>query len=78
MSKQTPTTFQHGYDCGLNGPNETNSHFSIFSSAVKTKAWEQGKKAGERAKNNPKEKKQPYEHEQTAADDYLDYLSDQW
>ena len=37
--------YGHGYDCGINGANETNFHFSIFSSTENTKAWEQGKKA---------------------------------
>lgn len=32
-----------GYDCGLNGPNETNCHFAIFSSPEFTRAWDRGK-----------------------------------
>lgn len=37
--------YKRGYDCGLNGANETNSHFAVFSSKENTKAWEQGKDA---------------------------------
>ena len=35
--------YQMGHDCGLNGPNEKNCHFSIFSSRENTKEWERGK-----------------------------------
>jgi len=34
---------QMGYDCGMNGANQTNSHFAIFSSPEFTQAWERGK-----------------------------------
>jgi len=33
-----------GFDCGKNGPNQTNCHFSIFGSPELTRAWEKGKK----------------------------------
>jgi ribosome modulation factor len=36
-----------GYDCGMNGADEKNCHFSIFSSQENTKAWEAGKKQAE-------------------------------
>lgn len=39
--------FSMGYDCGLHGSNENNCHFSIFSSRVNTRAWEDGKKTAE-------------------------------
>ncbi len=77
MSKTKPTPFQHGYHCGLNGPDTINSHFSIFSTQESTEQWEKGKKAGERAKNKPKRKIQETP-ENTAADDYLDYLDSQY
>lgn len=32
-----------GRDAGINGPNTTNCHFSIFSAPEKTAAWERGK-----------------------------------
>ncbi len=37
--------YKYGYDCGINGVNETNCHFSIFSSKENTKAWEEGRVA---------------------------------
>jgi hypothetical protein len=36
--------YKMGYDCGKNGANTTNCHFSIFSSKENTKEWERGKK----------------------------------
>lgn len=41
-----------GYDAGLNGANETNSHFAIFSRRKFTEAWERGKKRGDEAKRS--------------------------
>lgn len=35
--------YKMGHDCGLNGADETNCHFSIFSSPENTKEWEKGK-----------------------------------
>ena len=43
----TITPYRAGYDCGKNGPNETNCHFEIFSTPQKTKRWELGKKDAE-------------------------------
>lgn len=40
--------YRRGYDCGLHGSNETNTHFSIFQSQEFTDAWSEGK---EDAKN---------------------------
>ena len=42
--------YEQGYDCGKNGANYTNCHFELFSCPEKTKAWEDGKKAGEEEK----------------------------
>lgn len=39
--------YQYGYDCGFNGPSDTNCHFSIFGSKDNTQAWEKGKALGE-------------------------------
>lgn len=36
-----------GRDCALNGPNQTNCHFSLFARPELTRAWERGKKAGD-------------------------------
>ena len=41
-----------GYDCGMNGANETNSHFSIFSQKHMTEAWERGKARAEADKRS--------------------------
>ncbi len=46
--------YKHGYDCGINGANETNCHFSIFASKENTKAWERGKKAALKGKEHKK------------------------
>ena len=35
--------YNMGLDCGKNGANETNCHFSIFSNPQNTKEWERGK-----------------------------------
>ena len=35
--------FAMGYDCEMNGADEKNCHFSLFSSPENTKAWESGK-----------------------------------
>jgi hypothetical protein len=35
--------FEMGYDCEINGANEKNCHFTLFSSPEKTAAWEAGK-----------------------------------
>ena len=35
-----------GIDCGLNGPNTTNCHFSHFATPKLTAAWEGGKRHG--------------------------------
>ncbi len=36
--------YEMGRDCGINGANETNCHFAIFSSPENTTAWERGKR----------------------------------
>jgi hypothetical protein len=40
--------YQAGRDCGKNGANTTNCHFTIFSSKENTRAWERGKADAER------------------------------
>lgn len=35
--------YRFGYDCGINGANQTNCNCAIFSSREKTKEWERGK-----------------------------------
>ena len=45
--KKERDPYKLGFDCGLNGPNTDNCHFSIFSSPENPKKWEQGKRAGE-------------------------------
>ena len=53
--KDIPTSnekicFTMGYDCGVNGADEKNCHFSLFSSPANTKAWEAGKRQAEKDK----------------------------
>lgn len=58
LKKYTPPTrnaeyaYKMGYDCEINGANTTNCHFSIFSSKENTRAWEEGKKAAAREKED--------------------------
>jgi hypothetical protein len=37
--------FEQGYDCEMNGANETNCHFSLFRSPAHMRAWQRGKEA---------------------------------
>lgn len=46
------TAYNSGFDTGMYGANTTNSHFSIFSTPEKTKAWEVGKDDGDLMKAN--------------------------
>ena len=48
------TPYRAGLECGLYGPNETNCHFSLFSTREKTTDWERGKKAGEARRAVPR------------------------
>jgi len=40
--------YKMGFDCGTNGANEENCHFSIFSSPENTQAWKKGKADAEK------------------------------
>lgn len=51
MNKDTKE-FKAGFDCGLNGPNPTNSHFTFFATKEQTADWEAGQKEGRKAKAN--------------------------
>jgi hypothetical protein len=44
---QNKTAYELGWECGRDGANEQNCHFSIFSSPENTKAWEAGKRDAE-------------------------------
>lgn len=44
-STQEVFTWEAGYDCGKEGANTLNCHFSHFSSERKMKVWEEGKRA---------------------------------
>ena len=46
--------YQMGYDCEMNGANDVNCHFSIFSSKENTAAWEAGKRDAATAKQEGK------------------------
>lgn len=48
MSLKKLYAYQMGLDCGRNGPNEKNCHFSIFSRREYTDAWEKGKADAEK------------------------------
>lgn len=47
--------YKMGFDCAVNGSNTINCHFSLFSARENTKAWEEGKRDGAKAKNNGKQ-----------------------
>lgn len=51
MKDKTP--YELGWECGRDGANEENSHFSIFSSPEATKQWEAGKRDAEERFNRP-------------------------
>lgn len=44
--------YEFGRDCGINGANNINSHYSIFFSNENTKAWERGKRDGENSNDD--------------------------
>ncbi len=43
--------YKMGFDCGVNGPNQTNCHFTIFCCPENTRAWEAGKRDAEQEAN---------------------------
>jgi hypothetical protein len=45
--KSLQDAYEAGKDCAINGPTETNCHFSLFASEEMTKEWERGKKDNE-------------------------------
>jgi hypothetical protein len=49
------TPYEAGYDCGKNGPNQTNCHFSIFSTPFNTRSWELGKRDAEQGLSSRKD-----------------------
>lgn len=46
MREEASKEYLAGYDAGLNGPNEVNCHFGLFSTLERTKEWERGNKDG--------------------------------
>ena len=44
--------YTRGYDCGLHGTSEANSHFAIFQSEEMTAAWSEGKNDAKAGKPN--------------------------
>lgn len=50
----TTEAYNRGFDCGLNGVNDHNSNFRIFSTPENTKAWEKGKSEGKKTILIPK------------------------
>lgn len=45
--------FAMGYDSEMNGADEKNCHFSLFSSIERTRAWERGKAQAVKDKATP-------------------------
>lgn len=37
------TEYDMGFDCGMNGANKINCHFSLFATREQTKRWEHGR-----------------------------------
>lgn len=48
--------YKRGYDCGLHGSNEQNTHFTIFQSEELTGAWSEGKDDAKAGRPNKYEK----------------------
>ena len=46
-NKTNDECYKAGFDSGLNGPNTTNCHFSLFATKEKTARWEAGQADGE-------------------------------
>lgn len=51
----TEHAYKMGYDYEMNGANETNCHFSIFSSKENATAWEAGKREAVQDKQRSRE-----------------------
>ena len=49
--------YEAGYDCGKNGPNQTNCDFRLFATPFMTRSWELGKKDAESGRPMRKEPK---------------------
>ncbi len=47
---QLQKCYEMGYDAGLKGVNNINTHFSLFTSPNRLKAWERGSKQGKKIK----------------------------
>lgn len=45
--------FAMGYDSEVNGADEKNCHFSLFSSVERTRAWERGKEQAVKDRQRP-------------------------
>ena len=50
MNRNEQYAYDMGYDCGLNGPNKENCHYSIFSKPEYKQAWERGNRDGKAAR----------------------------
>lgn len=46
LEVQRGSCYAKGWDAAVNGPNEDNCHFSIFSTPENTREWEAGNDAG--------------------------------
>lgn len=64
FTAQLPTSnekicFAMGYDAAMNGADEKNCHFSLFSSPTNTAAWEAGNRWGIKDRESAQQKMQP-------------------
>lgn len=55
MASEMTGAYKAGYDAGMNGPNTTNCHFSIFTTDRNTKEWERGKAAADAERRGMRE-----------------------
>jgi hypothetical protein len=48
------SAYDAGFDCGLNGANNFNSHYKWFLSKISMQDWERGKRNAEAKNAKPK------------------------
>ncbi len=54
--KSFKTAYDAGYDCGLNGSDNFNSHYRFFTTKESMQEWEKGKRNAEQKNAKPKAK----------------------
>ena len=58
--KSFENSYEAGYDCGLHGANNFNSHYKWFMSKESTKQWELGKRNAVLKNENKGSQKSPF------------------